>query len=144
MRRLALLVAVVALSSGCAGALKALQVANIAADYLTSVVELADTGQEAYFARHPNLDAQNRVGVAMLSTRRALAAYQAASAAVSAGDAGDTKAARAAALEAYGELRALLDELGVLSGTAEGGAETEAPDPGPLVLPTVTELEGER
>lgn len=144
MRRLALLVTVVAFLGGCSGVLAALQAANAAADVLSSVVDHADQGQEAYFARHPNLQAENDVRMSLLSTRRALAAYQAASQAVSAGEAGDVSAARAAALKAYQELRALLDEVGILSGTAEGGVETEAPDPGPLVLPTVKELEAER
>ena len=108
------------------------------------MVDHADQGQDAYFARHPNLDAENRVRMSLLAARRALASYQAATRAVSAADGGDVSAAKAAAQEAYQELRALYAEIGILAGTAEGGVETEAPDPGPLVLPTVQELEAER
>lgn len=143
MKRFALLVAVVIACSGCPAVLSALAAASQVAQTVGSFVDVAESGSAAYFDRHPNLDAQRRVAAAVMAARRAIAAYDAAANAVSEADAGNLPAAKAAALEAYSELRATLDEIGVLAGTAEGGAEcADCPDPGPLELPTAAELDG--
>ena len=143
MRRIALLVAVVIACSGCPALLSALAGAAQVAQTVGSFVDVADDGAQAYFARHPNLDAQRRVDARLATARRALAAYNAAANAVSEAEAGNLPAAKAAALEAYSELRKTLDDIGVLAGTAEGGAECgDCPDPGPLELPTADELGG--
>lgn len=143
MKRFVMLVAVVIACSGCPAVLSALAAASQVAQTVGSFVDVADDGASAYFARHPNLDAQRRVDAALLAARRAVAAYHAAASAVSEADAGNVPAAKAAALAAYSELRGVLDEIGVLAGTAEGGAEcADCPDPGPLELPTAAELDG--
>jgi hypothetical protein len=147
MRRLLCLVAVAMSCSGCAAglaALEAISAASQGAQWLGSVLDVAEDGSAAYFARHPSLERQQAVGEALTAAKRALAAYDAAAAAVSEADRGNVGAARAAALKAYQELRALLDSMGILEGRApEGGAETDAPMPGALELPTAAEMGAE-
>jgi hypothetical protein len=121
------------LLTGCAGLLPAL---SAGASWLGTVLDVAQGGAGAYFARHPNLETEQRVDAAELRARKALAALQAALAA------GETDGqVRAEALAAYEGLRVLLGEAGVLDARAPaGGAETEAPPPEPLLLPTVAEV----
>ncbi|MCR4295857.1 MAG: hypothetical protein NUW21_10005, partial [Elusimicrobia bacterium] len=53
----------------------------------------------------------------------------------------NTPAARERVLAAYSALRALLEATGVLSGRAPaGGAESDAPLPGPVLLPLPAEV----
>lgn len=103
-----------------------------------AVLDLARVGADVYFARHPNAAAEDRVRQAELAAR---AAHKALEAARVAGE--DDATAKARALQAYEELRVLLDELGVADAVAPaGGAETESSEPKPLYLPTADELAG--
>lgn len=121
---------------GCQGWLPA-AVAGLS--WLGQVLDVAQAGSRAWLARHPSHEAEDRVGAAILRARSASAAL---GAALAAGDRGDAAKARREAVAAYRDLRALLDELGVLEGRpAVGGAETDAPRPGPLKLPTAEHLE---
>ena len=138
VRTVALPVALALAIGGCA----ALPLARLAqgAQWIGAVLDVAQGGAGAYYARHPRLDDQARVDAAMLRARQALAALDAALAAGDAAATGDAAAARLAALAAYRELYALLAALGVLSGAADGGAESDAPLPAPLYLPPPAEV----
>lgn len=123
--------------TGCASLLPALAKIAQGAQWLGTVIDVADSGANAYFARHPNAEREQRVDAAVRRARIALAALDA-SLAASKGD----DNARSEALKAYTELRSLLADLGVLSATPpDGGAETDAPEPEPLVLPEPNAIE---
>jgi hypothetical protein len=123
--------------AGCNGAaLGVLSKVAQGASYLGSLLDVAHGGSDAFFDRHPNPESEGRVARAELRARKALAALEGAVAAGEAADAGDRERARSEAVASYGELRGLLDELGVLAARSpQGGAETEAPKPEPLDLP---------
>ncbi len=123
---------------GCAGLLPALAGLAQGASFLSGALDTAEAGQQAWFARNPSQDAQAEVAAALQRARDAAAALAAIASAAKAADAGDVTTAKAQAVQAYAALRQLLDELGVLSGApAAGGAETTAPAPVPVDLPTV-------
>lgn len=132
---------------GCAalstalGALEAFSSTAHHAQRIGSALDAADAGAKVYFARHPSLEAQQKVAMALKAARSALVAYDAAAQAAGGASGGDLEQARTEALRAYGELWDLLSRLGVLEGRSVGGADADAPEPGPLVLPTVAELE---
>jgi hypothetical protein len=140
IHRLALLL-LVALT-GCAAFPAILAGVAQGAQLLGSALDLAETGAEVYNARHPNQEREDAIRQALAKSRAALVALNAAVASGKAADDGDTVAARKAALEAYEQLRSLLDETGVLGAVpAAGGAETAAPKPEPLALPPVAAIE---
>lgn len=122
--------------TGCAGVLEALAQAGQGSQWIGTVVDVAEAGADAYFARHPNLEASRRVETAVRRARSALAALDAALATADAVDDQDVAQAKVEALRAYTELRGLLAELGVLTATPPaGGAEADAPEPEPFELP---------
>jgi len=128
--------------SGCASLLPALTKAAQGAQWLGTVVDVADKGADAYFARHPSLDNERRVDAAVRRARLALAALDAVLATAEAASSEDTARAKQDALAAYADLRALLVELGVLSATPPaGGAEGNAPNPEPFELPMPDAIE---
>lgn len=133
MRTLALALALSCL--GCAG-LTLAQVAR-GAVWLGDVIGAAQAGADVYYRRHPNQENEQRLAVAIKRTRLAIAAL---SGAVAAKDEDQAAKARLEALRAYGEVVYLLAELGVLSGESLGGAETDAPAPGRLELPSVAQI----
>lgn len=133
MRTLAIALALSCL--GCAG-LSLAQVARGAA-WLGDVIGAAQAGADAYYRRHPNQESEHQLALALKRTRLAIAEL---SGAVAADDALAMAKARTEALRAYGEVVYLLAELGVLSGEAIGGAETDAPAPGRLALPSVAQI----
>jgi len=133
VRTLALALALSCL--GCAG-LSLAQVARGAA-WLGDVIGAAQAGADVYYRRHPNQENEQRLAVAIKRTRLAIAAL---SGAVAAKDEDQAAKARLEALRAYGEVVYLLAELGVLSGESLGGAETDAPMPGRLELPSVAQI----
>lgn len=138
--RLAALVLALCLA-GCSGFLQALTAASQGAQWLGDIVEVADAGADAYFARHPSLERERTVDAAVLRSRRAVAALDAALAGARSLDSGDVSAARVEALRAYYELRIMLDEFGVLGAVPPpGGAESDAPPPAPLDLPMAAEV----
>lgn len=101
--------------------------------WLASVLDAAEAGSDAYFARHPDGATQGKVDRAIL---RARLAHEALSAAVAAGEADQLDDRRAQALAAYRALYELLDGLGVLGAIAPaGGVDGGGPDPEPLPLP---------
>lgn len=137
MKRAAVLVALVLSLGGCDALLPALAKVGHGASWIGALVDVAEGGARAYFDRHPNRDRQAAVDSSVRTARGALAALQAALAAGEAAEAGELEEAKEGAVEAYDALRATLDELGVLSATPPpGGAETDAPNPEPLDLPT--------
>jgi predicted dinucleotide-binding enzyme len=122
--------------TGCAGVLEALAKAGQGAQWIGTVVDVAEAGADAYFDRHPNLEASRRVEAAVRRARSALAALDAALATADAVEREDVAQAKLEAVRAYAELRGLLAELGVLTATPPaGGAEGDAPAPEPVELP---------
>lgn len=121
----ALLVLLLAFVPACGGALgTAAKVAHVVGNAL-EILDGAASGAEAYFARHPSLDNEAAVVDAVALVRAAIDSDE-----------------KTKAVETYGELRSLLDGLGVLSATPpDGGAETDAPEPEPFELPTDEEFE---
>lgn len=120
-----LLVLLLAFVPACGGALgTAAKVAHVVGNAL-EILDGAASGAEAYFARHPSLDNEAAVVDAVELVRAAIDSDE-----------------KTKAVETYGELRELLDGLGVLSATPpDGGAETDAPEPEPFELPTDEEFE---
>lgn len=107
------------------------------ASWLGSLVDVAEAGANAFDRRHPSVSRAEDIAKAVFVARKAIAALDAA---IAAGE--DPSTARANALRAYAELRAILDATGVLDAIAPaGGAETEAAAPQPLELPTAEEVE---
>lgn len=125
---------------GCAGALHALAAASAASQELSSAIDLAEAGSEAYFARHPRQEDQDKVKMALRVAREAQLALDAVLRTAKDIAAEDLSQARQSALEAYTKLYQLLSTLGILDGTSQGGAETTAPEPGELVLPLPQDL----
>ena len=126
---------------GCAGVMRALQTAEQAAQWLGSVVDVAEAGSQAYFARHPNQQRQDDVAFAIDRTRKSLLALNAALATAEAVDDGDVQTARLAALEAYAALYDMLDNYGLRTARPPaGGAETDAPPPEPIDIPAPEHL----
>jgi hypothetical protein len=108
------------------------------AQWLGSLLDVADAGQRAYFDRHPSIEGEPRVAEAITRSRLALATLDHA---LAAGSAEDQATARREAVAAYEALRKLYDELGVLDARpSPGGPETDAPLPKPLPLPTGEEV----
>jgi len=140
MKRLLLILALLLSTIGCGTFLTdAMAALNEGTRYASTVghwLNVAETGARVFFARHPSPN-EAKVTAALHTARTALAAYDAV---VEAG--GDVKAAEAALREAYGALRELLSELGVLDASATGGPETEAPRPEPFELPPWDALRG--
>lgn len=119
----------------------ALEGLSLGAQWLGTVIDVARGGADAFSARHPNRERDAAIARAERGARSALAAYEGLLAAGRAVDNDDVVAARAALVTAYGALRALLDEAGVLDARSPaGGAETESPAPEPVSLPSVDEV----
>ena len=132
-------VVALALALTCAGCLLPAWASQLgrAAAWVGDAIALADSGSRVFFDRHPNLDGPPKVARAV---RRAQAGLAALSGAVARNDEAGALQARPEALAAYASLLAELAELGILSGLAVGGVETAAPLPGPLALPSSSEV----
>jgi hypothetical protein len=119
--------------TGCGGigqVVKALAQGAQSAAAVGNALDLAETGANLYFARHPSPHA-NDVTLAIQGVRSLLNAY---AAAVKAGE--GVAEAEAALRSAYDNLVELLESRGVLNGEPPaGGAETEAPLPEPFHMP---------
>lgn len=125
-RRQALIVAGASLLSGCSQLLGAAVTAGEAASWLSRVLTVAEGGAARYFDRHPS--EVREAEVAGVLTRARLAAERLRRV--------GGAAERQQALAVYLELYNLLRELGVLDAIPPlGGAESDAPMPGPLALP---------
>lgn len=123
--------------AGCAGGAQfALQLARGAA-YLSDAISVADAGSRVYFSRHPSQVAEPQIAAALKRARESAAVL---SGALAQPNQGDPVKARQEAARAYAELAALLVEAGVVAGAAIGGAETSAPLPGALGLPSSSDV----
>lgn len=130
MRSLALVLCLSLL--GCPGWLPAMAAG---ASWLGTLLDVARAGADAYLARHPSMEASYRIDASILRARRALAAL---SQAVAAHDRAQAAASRKEALDAYADVVAALDVLGVSTAApAVGGVESSAPMPAPVQLPPV-------
>lgn len=103
------------------------------AAWVGDVIGAAEAGANVFFRRNPNEQAERELAIAIRRARLAVAAL---SGAVAAGSEADAREARKEALAAYSDLVDQLEQIGVLRGQAVGGAETDAPEPGSLTLPT--------
>lgn len=127
--------------SGCAELVSAMATVSQGAQWISSALDVAESGSDAYFARHPHPEREPKIDDAMRHARQSVSALNAILSAGDSAAAKDVDKAKGAALEAYGELRGLLLELGVLEARPpEGGAETEAPIPKPFTLPTSDDI----
>ena len=126
--------------TGCAAfrsALEAVSEVSRASQWVASVVDVAEDGSRAYFARHPSPERQGDVSVAVEAARRSLAILNGLLAGADAVDRGDVQEARRRALEAYAALYDMLEAYGINGALPPaGGAETEERPPDPLHLPT--------
>lgn len=139
----ALLVLLALSSAGCASLLPALAKAAQGAQWIGTVLDVANAGSGAYFDRHPNLETERKVDAALRASRGALATLNAALASAEAATDEDVVKARSEALKAYTELHDLLSDLGVLTATPpDGGAETDAPPPDPVNIPNPEQVGG--
>jgi len=139
-RTIAAMAAMLLLTLGCPAAMKFIQTAAQGASWLSAVVDAAEAGQASYFARHPNAESQAEVDHAIGETRAAVGVFESTISAAKEVDDGNLEQARVDALAAYERLRHLLDSMRILSGQPpDGGVETDAPEPDPLMLPTAAE-----
>lgn len=130
-------------ASGCAPFMSALAKVSRGAQYIAALIDAADAGQNVYFAKHPSAEREASVRDRMKQARLAVVALESVLDAGEAASDGDIAKVRTSALNAFGDLRDLLDELGVLDARPpDGGAETDAPNPEPFELPTVADLLG--
>lgn len=137
----ALIVFFVLFAGGCSSFLPALAKAAQGAQWLGTVIDVAETGSQAYFSRHPSLENQTKTANALNRAKQALAAFDAALATGKAIEGKDLATARSEALKAYSELYALIRDLGIMSATPPaGGAETDAPKPEPFNVPKPAEV----
>lgn len=147
MLALALLGALSATQASCtpqdfARAAAAIGKISQGAQYLGTLIEVADTGSELYFDRHPNVQAERQVKQRLRQARLAQQALDAALAAAKSANEGDVQGARTAALQAYASLRDLLQQLGIpQAAPPAGGSETDAPAPEPFELPEPSKVE---
>ena len=128
--------------SGCAALPSILAGIGQGAQWLGSLVDVAEAGSGAFLARHPSQAKAQQIAERVMQARLTIAALDAALAATEAGESKDVQAAKQQALTAYERLRELLSSLGVLSGKCVdcGGAETDAPQPQPLELPEAAKV----
>jgi hypothetical protein len=139
------LAGVVVTQASCQGlghAVAALGKISQGAQYLGTLIEVAETGSALYFDRHPNVEAERDVKQRLREARLAQQAFDASLAAAKSATDGDVAGAKANAVAAYGKLRDLLESLGVLKAIPPaGGAETDAPTPQPFDLPEPSKVE---
>ena len=112
--------------AGCGSGLlsTAAKTAHVVGDALSIIDGVAD-GAQKYFDRHPSMEREEAIDAAVELVREATKAEN-----------------REKAVELYDDLRGLLDEYGVIDATPpEGGAETDAPKPEPLDVPSTDEFE---
>lgn len=129
MKRLG--VALACLVCGCLPVAKVVQ----AASWLGSVLDAAEAGARVYHQRHPSMNAEFALAKALQRARMAVMALQAADMAK---DEEAVAKAKREAVSSYAELRRLVEDSGVVDAApAAGGAETDAPAPEPLELPSV-------
>lgn len=107
------------------------------AAWLSSALDVAETGSGAFFRRHPNVEAEQSVAEAIHKARLAVEALDAVVAAADSLEDPRLEHVRATALHAYDAVRSLVVALGITSAQAPpGGAEAEAPEPRPFELPS--------
>ncbi len=138
MRRFALVCALLLAMPGCGGAWPSIIAGAMqGAQWLTSIIDVAEGGSARFFARHPHRANKAEVDDAIHRARQAAAALNGALTAAEAVEAGDVDKAKGEALAAYAALVKLLDGLGVPQAKSPaGGAETDEPKPEPFTLPT--------
>ncbi len=139
IRSLALALAV--LLAGSCAALDILSGVARGASYLAAATDVAKSGADLYFAKHPHPDHQQDVKRAVQLTYAASAALAGAVATAKAADDGDLSQARLEAKVTYRALVTLLDELGIPQGISPaGGAEADGPEVEPFALPSADDM----
>jgi hypothetical protein len=90
-----------------------------------SIIDTVAAGAQKYFDRHPSMEREDEIGEALKLVREATKAEN-----------------REKAIELYDDLRQKLDDFGIIDAVPpDGGAETNAPKPEPLNVPTTAEFE---
>jgi hypothetical protein len=108
---------------------------------LGASLDAAEAGSRSYFLRHPNPETEGDIAAELLKARLAKQALDAALRGAKAADDGEVAGAQLEALNAYTALWKLLQATGVLDSRApEGGAETNAPEPSPVMLPSPEQM----
>jgi hypothetical protein len=112
------------------------------AAWLSAALDVAETGAERFFQRHPQQEAEAAISDALHKARLAVAALDATIAAAESLQDPRLEAVRSSALAAYDALLAALIAFGVLDAKATGGAEAETPIvPEPFSMPSRADLE---
>ena len=124
---------------GCAAIPHVLQGLALGAQTLGHVLDAADLGAGKFYARHPSLERQAAVADRLLDARQRVVRCDQA---IESRDVDRARKECDGAVDGYRDLYELLDSMGVLDGVCRdcGGAEADAPEPGPLVLPTPGEM----
>lgn len=99
--------------TGCPQLLPVIQGAMNVAQWVGSVIEVADHSQKSWFSMSPNKDEQLKVELAVFRARKALAALNGVALAAKSVDDRDVAAAKAELLQAYKDLEALFLSLSV-------------------------------
>ena len=138
----ATLVLMLALLPGCAAAGPILRTIAEGANWFSTVVDAADTGASAYFARHPNEDAEVMLADILEDNQDASEALAIVAGVAEGVTEKDYEEARADAIAAYIRLMRFMVTKCILHACPpDGGAEnTDAPMPVPLDLPTISEV----
>lgn len=100
------------------------------AQAVSSFVDAAVAGKEAYFARHPNQDAEQQIDAAVKDVRLAIKVLNEVALAGQ-----DLAGPRHDVTAAYDRLVKVLYLFGVTDAMPLGGAETDAPEPKPFTMP---------
>jgi len=99
--------------AGCPSFLPAIQGAINAAQWVGSIIDVADDSQKSWFKLNPNGSEQEKVEIAMFRARRALSALNGLALASKSVDEQNMVAARRELLDAYKNLEALFLSLSV-------------------------------
>lgn len=99
--------------AGCLQLMPAIQGAMNVAQWIGSVIEVADHGQKSWFKLNPNEGEQARIEAAMYRSRKALAALNGIALASKSIDEQNLSAARKELVDAYKELETLFLSLNV-------------------------------
>lgn len=97
--------------AGCPSFLPAIQGAINAAQWVGSIIDVADDSQKSWFKLNPNGSEQEKVEIAMFRARRALSALNGISLASKSLDEQNVVAARKELVDAYRDLEALFLSL---------------------------------
>lgn len=124
LKRFAAILALSLFTAGCPQLVPIIQGAMNAAQWIGSIIEVADHSQRSWFAANPDLEKQIQMEAALLRARKALAAMNAVAVAAKSADDGNLVKAKADLIEAYKALEQLFLSLSV---PLQAGAKVAEP-----------------